>query len=89
MGLAERTAPTAEEYAAYRERFSNWGRWGADDELGTLNLITDDVRREVDELVRLFGGYQGGYIADTSHSVMPETPLANIIALLEALLAYQ
>jgi kynurenine formamidase len=22
----------------------NWGRWGADDELGTLNLITDDVR---------------------------------------------
>ncbi|OCF84476.1 cyclase family protein [Nocardia brasiliensis] len=23
---------------------SNWGRWGADDELGTLNLITDEVR---------------------------------------------
>jgi kynurenine formamidase len=22
----------------------NWGRWGSDDELGTLNLITDDVR---------------------------------------------
>ncbi|MFE2337378.1 cyclase family protein [Streptomyces coelicoflavus] len=22
----------------------NWGRWGADDELGTLNLITDEVR---------------------------------------------
>lgn len=23
---------------------SNWGRWGAEDELGTLNFITDDVR---------------------------------------------
>jgi kynurenine formamidase len=23
---------------------SNWGRWGDDDELGTLNLITDEVR---------------------------------------------
>ena len=23
---------------------SNWGRWGEDDELGTLNLITDEVR---------------------------------------------
>ena len=21
----------------------NWGRWGDDDEIGTLNLITDDV----------------------------------------------
>src|SRR3954471_15455611 len=45
MGLAERTPPTAEEYAHYPQRFSNWGRWGADDELGTLNLITPEVRR--------------------------------------------
>jgi len=27
------------------ERVRNWGRWGADDELGTLNLIDDDARR--------------------------------------------
>ena len=51
MGLAERTPPTAEEYAAYRDRFRNWGRWGADDELGTLNLITDDTRRSAAALV--------------------------------------
>jgi kynurenine formamidase len=25
---------------------NNWGRWGADDEIGTLNLITDEVVRE-------------------------------------------
>ena len=45
MGLSDRTPPTVDEYLAYPERFSNWGRWGDDDELGTLNHITDDVRR--------------------------------------------
>jgi len=52
MGLADRTPPTAEEYADYRKRFSNWGRWGSDDELGTLNFITPDVRRASAQLVR-------------------------------------
>jgi len=52
MGLGDRTAPTAEEYAAYRDRYSNWGRWGADDELGTLNLVTDAVRRSAAALVQ-------------------------------------
>ncbi|MFI7667968.1 cyclase family protein [Nocardia sp. NPDC049526] len=28
------------------ERVNNWGRWGDDDEIGTLNLITDDVVRD-------------------------------------------
>ena len=32
---------------------SNWGRWGKDDELGTLNLITAKKRREAAGLVRL------------------------------------
>ncbi|WP_307865351.1 cyclase family protein [Streptomyces montanisoli] len=30
----------------------NWGRWGADDELGTLNLITDEVRARAAAEVR-------------------------------------
>ncbi|MCB0995764.1 MAG: cyclase family protein [Acidimicrobiales bacterium] len=51
MGLADRTPPTAEEYAAYPERFSNWGRWGDDDELGTLNFVTPEVRRAAAALV--------------------------------------
>lgn len=32
---------------------SNWGRWGADDELGALNLITPEKRRAAAQLVRL------------------------------------
>ena len=27
------------------KRVSNWGRWGDDDEIGTINLVTPDVRR--------------------------------------------
>ncbi len=30
----------------------NWGRWGDDDEIGTLNLITPDVRRRAASSVR-------------------------------------
>jgi kynurenine formamidase len=44
MGIEDRTPPTPEEYAAYPERFSNWGRWGEDDELGTLNHVTPEAR---------------------------------------------
>lgn len=49
----------------------------------------EDVRRELHTLVELFGSYNGGYIADTSHTIMPESPLDNVIALFEALLEYQ
>ena len=37
----------ADAYDAVREmgaRVSNWGRWGDDDEMGTLNLITPEAR---------------------------------------------
>ncbi|MGW0330360.1 cyclase family protein [Streptomyces sp. NPDC003011] len=34
------------------ERVNNWGRWGADDEIGTLNLITDEAVREAAACVR-------------------------------------
>jgi hypothetical protein len=52
MGLRERTPPTPEQYAEYRTRFSNWGRWGDDDEFGTLNFVTAEVRRAAARLVR-------------------------------------
>ena len=34
--------PTEEEVLGYFKKLSNWGRWGADDELGTPNLITPE-----------------------------------------------
>lgn len=52
MSLADRTPPTPEDYARYPERFTNWGRWGTDDQAGTINLITPEVRRAAAALVR-------------------------------------
>jgi kynurenine formamidase len=37
----------------YIERYSNWGRWGADDQIGTANLITADcVARAARDVMR-------------------------------------
>src|SRR5712671_4995863 len=35
--------PLTAELEQLAARVSNWGRWGADDQRGTLNLITPDV----------------------------------------------
>ena len=37
-------APSEAEVIGYLKTLSNWGRWGTDDELGTLNLITPAKR---------------------------------------------
>jgi kynurenine formamidase len=34
--------PSGDEVLGYFQTLSNWGRWGSDDELGTLNLIGPD-----------------------------------------------
>ena len=34
---------TVEEYEQLYEELKNWGRWGTEDVLGTLNFITDDT----------------------------------------------
>ncbi|MFF4834769.1 cyclase family protein [Streptomyces sp. NPDC001315] len=41
-----------DEFHEIAKRVNNWGRWGADDEIGTLNLITDEVVREAAGCVR-------------------------------------
>ena len=40
------------EFHEIAKRVNNWGRWGSDDEIGTLNLITDEVVREAAATVR-------------------------------------
>lgn len=41
-----------EQFYEVARRVNNWGRWGDDDERGTVNLITDDVVRRATEAVR-------------------------------------
>jgi kynurenine formamidase len=44
--------PTESEVLDYFDSCSNWGRWGPDDELGTLNYLTPERRRRAASLVR-------------------------------------
>ena len=43
MSLKDRAPTTIEEYVLYKENYSNWGRWGSDDQSGTLNHISPDT----------------------------------------------
>jgi kynurenine formamidase len=42
----------AADVLGYMESLSNWGRWGSEDRLGTLNLVTPACRRDAAALVR-------------------------------------
>src|SRR5260370_19824255 len=61
---------------------SNWGRWGHDDQLGTLNFITAQKRKQATALVK------EGYSIALAHDVMTEkfpdnpTPLGHKMMLL-------
>src|SRR5258705_3868011 len=54
--LASQPAPkrevTAAEYEGWKKSLSNWGRWGADDQIGDLNLIAPAKRKEAAALVK-------------------------------------
>src|SRR5215207_2098502 len=41
------------EFDEYFNKIKNWGRWGAADELGTLNLITEAKRKQAGRLVKV------------------------------------
>jgi kynurenine formamidase len=45
-------APSEAEVIGYLKTLSNWGRWGSEDQLGTLNLITPAKRLAAARLVR-------------------------------------
>jgi kynurenine formamidase len=47
-----RTQPTQDQLLGWMESLSNWGRWGADDQRGTLNFITPEVARRAISLVQ-------------------------------------
>jgi kynurenine formamidase len=49
---AARFPRNADEFDQLFEKVKNWGRWGADDELGAANLITEAKRRQAADLVK-------------------------------------
>jgi kynurenine formamidase len=50
--MSERPLPSRDEVLGHIRQRRNWGRWGADDQVGAVNLITPAKRRAAAALVR-------------------------------------
>ena len=61
----------AAEFDALFDEVKNWGRWGADDELGTANLVTEEKRRQALALATR------GRTVSLSHNPMPDEAADN------------
>jgi hypothetical protein len=49
---ADQPKTTKADIDGWMASLSNWGRWGANDQIGTLNLITPDKRKQALKLVK-------------------------------------
>lgn len=67
-------AVTAAQYERWKTELSNWGRWGKDDQIGTLNLITPAKRRQAAALVRDGVSVSLAADADTEKAVDNPSP---------------
>jgi hypothetical protein len=59
------TRTSKEELERWMKELSNWGRWGKDDQLGTVNLITPEKRKQAAALVK------SGIVVSLAPDVMP------------------
>ena len=63
---ADERMETEADYLRAMDELSNWGRWGADDELGAANLITSEKRLQAAALV------QDGVSVSLAHDIVQE-----------------
>ena len=57
---------TMAEYERWKKELSNWGRWGKDDQLGTMNLVTPAKRKQAAALVK------EGFSVSLAHDALTE-----------------
>ncbi len=70
-----------DELLSFFDGLSNWGRWGADDELGTLNHITDTERIAAARLVRNGRQVSCSRVISPRHEVDNPEPLLHLMTL--------
>ncbi len=63
--MSEPALPTQDRVDGYFREFNNWGRWGHDDQLGTLNLITPEKQAQARQLI------QTGQAVSLARDVIP------------------
>jgi kynurenine formamidase len=65
---------TAEEFDQMMTSVSNWGRWGKEDQIGAVNLITPEKRKQAAALVRLGTAVSLAHDEGTRDARAPTTP---------------
>jgi len=50
--MADAALPTRDRVEGYFKELNNWGRWGHDDQLGTVNLITPAKQAQAQRLIK-------------------------------------
>jgi kynurenine formamidase len=50
--MADAPLPSRDRVEGYFKELNNWGRWGHDDQLGTLNLVTPAKQEQAQRLIR-------------------------------------
>lgn len=80
IGAAMTSWRTVAEAEEIFEQVSNWRRWGAEDELGTLNLITPEVRSRAMSCVH-HGATVGCGVLDLQGSAANPAPALRFVTL--------
>jgi kynurenine formamidase len=65
-------AVTQADFDRWKTELSNWGRWGKDDQIGALNLITPAKRRQAAALVK--EGFSVSLASDANTEKAPDNP---------------
>ena len=71
---------TQAELDKWKSELSNWGRWGKDDQKGTLNLITPAKRKQAATLVREGFAVSLARDADTEKAVDNNSPYEQVMS---------
>ena len=73
--LAQRPDSTPQDFVRLQKQLSNWGRWGADDQMGAVNLITPAKRKAALDTVREGVSFSMARNAETKEAVDNAAPI--------------
>jgi len=68
-------ASTPADFARLQKQLSNWGRWGAEDQMGAVNLITPEKRKAAARLVREGASFSMARNAEIKEAVDNPAPI--------------
>ena len=77
--VATQSTTTRAQFERWKTELSNWGRWGKDDQIGALNLITPAKRRQAAALVREGFSVSLSRDADTVKAIDNPDPFEHIM----------